>query len=356
MAPLSLHCGPIGCVVTMPRLHSYIVQMVSNFEMVGSVQTTIQSASPFLHTAETKCPDDLIALAAQTPARPIAFVRAVGSAILETARDALAQKLAIPLLVGERDQILADAAFIGWDLDGAEIIDANGEKGAIDAAVALIQDGKAAGLIKGQLHSDVFMGGVVRRDAGIRIGNRLIHIFAMLPPRGNKPLLISDAAVNVSPDVDTRIEAATQMASLLRKMGVARPKIAVLSATESLLPAVPSSIEADQIATAARNRDQDADFAGPLSFDLALSPESVAVKGIDPKSVTGAVAGMADALVVPDIVAGNVLFKSLAYCAGGLAAGLVVGGAVPIILTSRSDPPAARLASLALAAIAGQEG
>lgn len=312
--------------------------------------------SPFLQTTETECPAALIAMAAQMPPRPIAFVRAVGTAILETARDALANKLAIPLLIGEQDQIAADAAVIGWDLEGAQIIHADGEKGAIDKAVALIQDGKAAGLIKGQLHSDVFMSGVVRRDAGIRVGNRLIHIFAMLPPGGGKPLLISDAAVNVAPDVDTRVDAAVQMAELLRKMGVARPKVAVLSATESLLPAVPSSIEADQIATAAGNRDKAADFAGPLSFDLALSPQSVAVKGIDPNSATGAVAGMADALVVPDIVSGNVLFKSLAYCAGGLAAGLVVGGAVPIMLTSRSDPPAARLASLALAAIAGQEG
>lgn len=313
-------------------------------------------ASPFLQMADTKCPEALIAMAAQVSPQPIAFVRAIGTGILETARDAFVNKLAIPLLVGEQDQITADAAAIGWDLQGAQIIHADGEKGAIDAAVALIQDGKAAGLIKGQLHSDVFMGGVVRRDAGIRIGNRLIHIFAMLPPGGGKPLLISDAAVNVAPDVDTRVDAAVQMAGLLRKMGVARPKIAILSATESLLPAVPSSIEADQIATAAANRDKDADFAGPLSFDLAMSPESVTVKGIDPNSPIGAVAGMADALVVPDIVAGNVLFKSLAYCAGGLAAGLVVGGAVPIMLTSRSDPPAARLASLALAAIAGQEG
>lgn len=325
-------------------------------ENVSVQQDMAAHASPFLREADAHCPQYLIDLAAASAPRPVAFVRAIGSAILETARDASRHGLAIPILVGEAAQITADAAAIGWDLDGVEIVDATGEKGAIDAAIGLIQAGRAAGLIKGQLHSDVFMGGVVKRDAGIRIGNRLIHIFAMLPSGGGRPLLISDAAVNVTPDIDTRVEAALQMAAMVRKMGVATPKIAVLSATESILPAVPSSGEADQIARAATLQDSAAAFAGPLSLDLALSPASVAVKGIDPASPMGAVAGQADGLVVPDIVSGNVLFKSLAYCAGGLAAGLVVGGAVPIILTSRSDPPAARLASLALAAIAGQEG
>jgi phosphate acetyltransferase len=219
----------------------------------------------------------------------------------------------------------------------------------------LVKTGAAAGLIKGQLHSDVFMGGVVARQAGIRTQNRMLHIFAMLPPDGGRPLFISDAAVNIAPNIETRVQAALQMADLARKMGSEKPKIAILSATESLLPAVPSSIEAEEIARLASASDQAADFAGPLSLDLAISPESVAIKGIAPDSKLGAVAGMADALVVPDIVSGNVLFKSLAYCAGGLAAGLVVGGTVPILLTSRSDPPAARLASLALAAVAGME-
>ena len=171
------------------------------------------------------------------------------------------------------------------------------------------------------------------------------------PPGGGKPLLISDAAVNIAPDIGTRTEATLAMADLLRRMGVDRPRIAVLSATESQLPGMPSSIEAAEIAAAASS-DPGAAFAGPLSLDLALSPESAAIKGIDPDSLEGSVAGYADGLIVPDIVSGNVLFKSLAYCAGALAAGVVLGGTVPIMLTSRSDPAAARLASLALAAIA----
>ena len=177
----------------------------------------------------------------------------------------------------------------------------------------------------------------------------------MLPPGGGRPLLISDAAVNIAPDVATRTEAALAMASLLRRMGIDTPRIAVLSATESQLPGMPSTTEAAEIAAAAAAADAGAAFAGPLSFDLALSPESVAIKGIAADSDIGAVAGYADGLIVPDIVSGNVLFKALAYCAGGLAAGVVLGGSVPIMLTSRSDPAAARLASLALAAIAARE-
>ena len=251
--------------------------------------------------------------------------------------------------------ICGAAAAIGWDLAGASIIDAVGEQAAIDAAVAEVGAGRAHGLIKGQLHTDIFMGTIVRRASGIRTDRRLVHIFAMLPPGGGRPLLISDAAVNIAPDVATRTEAALAMAALLRRMGVERPRIAVLSATESQLPGMPSSLEAAEIAAAATDADDSAAFAGPLSFDLALSPESAAIKGITPDSDSGAVAGYADGLIVPDIVSGNVLFKALAYCAGGLAAGVVLGGRVPIMLTSRSDPAAARLASLALAAIAVQE-
>ena len=309
----------------------------------------------FLRPSATACPDDFLALAANCPRQPLAFVRATGTATLQTARDAAAAGLATPLLVGEAAQITADAAAIGWDLAGSEIIDADGEAGAIAAAIELVQDGRAAGLVKGQLHTDVFMGGIVRRAAGIRTERRLVHVFAMVPSAGGRPLLISDAAVNIAPDTDTRTTAALEMARLLRRMGVERPRIAVLSATESELPAMPSSVEAAEIAAAARAVDKAADFAGPLSLDLAISPESAAIKQITGDSPSGVVAGHSDGLVVPDIVSGNVLFKSIVYFAGGLAAGVVLGGRVPIILTSRSDPPAARLASLVLAAIASQE-
>ena len=317
--------------------------------MSNDADMTGVSPTGFLNPCDTPCPPDLLARATTTTPPSFVFVRATGKATLITARDALDARLARPILVGENNQILNDAATIGWDLEGAEIVDASGENGAIDAALALFAAGKADGLAKGQLHTDVFMGGIVRRAAGIRVDKRLVHLFAMLPPAGGRPLFIGDAAVNVAPDVKTRIEVALHIAEMARRLGQDRPKIAILSATESVLPAMPSSGEAADIAAGATALDPNADFAGPLSFDLAVAPAAVAVKG-----VSSPVAGYADGLVVPDIEAGNSLFKSLVWCAGGLAAGLVLGGAVPIVLTSRSDPPAARLASLALAVIAGR--
>ena len=314
--------------------------------MTNRAETSSQTASRFLATGDMDCPPELLDLAASSAPKPFGFVRAIGEATLETARAAVVAKLAVPILIGEADIIKQDAAAIGWDLDGVEIIPAEGEDGAIAAGIALFGEGRVAGLAKGQLHTDVFMGGIVNRAAGLRTGKRLVHLFAMLPPAGGRPLMISDAAVNVAPDIETRVEAALHMAEMSRRLGQSRPRIAVLSATESVLPAMPSSSEAAEIASRAAAIDAEADFAGPLSFDLAVSPKAVAIKGVD-----GPVAGMADGLVVPDIVSGNILFKSLVWFGGGLAAGLVLGGAIPIILTSRSDPPAARLASLALAAI-----
>ena len=314
--------------------------------MTISPETGSAKPSSFLATTAMACPPDLLVRAKSSTPKSFAFVRAIGAATLQTAWDAAKADIVLPILVGEPDIIASDAAAIGWDLSDVEIIPATGEREAIDEAIALFAAGRVAGLAKGQLHTDVFMGGIVRRTAGIRTGNRLLHIFAMLPPSGGRPLLISDAAVNVAPDIDTRVEAATYVAEMGRRLGQPCPRIAILSATESVLKAMPSSGEAAEIASRAAALDPRAEFAGPLSFDLAMSPEAAAIKGFG-----GPVAGMADGLVVPDIVSGNILFKSIVWFGGGLAAGVVLGGAIPIVLTSRSDPPAARLASIALAAI-----
>ena len=314
--------------------------------MTISPETGSAKPSSFLATTAMACPPDLLVRAKSSTPKSFAFVRAIGAATLQTAWDAAKAGIVIPILVGEPDIIASDAEAIGWDLCDVEIIPATGEREAIDEAIALFAAGRVAGLAKGQLHTDVFMGGIVRRTAGIRTGNRLLHIFAMLPPAGGRPLLISDAAVNVAPDIDTRVEAAMYVAEMGRRLGQPCPRIAILSATESVLSAMPSSGEAAEIASRAAALDPRAEFAGPLSFDLAMSPEAAAIKRFG-----GPVAGMADGLVVPDIVSGNILFKSIVWFGGGLAAGVVLGGAIPIVLTSRSDPPAARLASIALAAI-----
>ena len=318
--------------------------------MIMSNKTGSTEPSSFLATSKMACPPDILALATSSTPKSFAFVRAIGPATLQTAWDAANAGLVLPILVGEPEIIANDAAAIGWDLSGVEIIPAIGEREAIDEAIALFATGRVAGLAKGQIHTDVFMSGVVKRTAGIRTGNRLLHIFAMLPPAGGRPLLISDAAVNVVPDIDTRVEAALYVAEMSRRLGQSYPRIAILSATESVLKAMPSSGEAAEIASRAAALDPQAEFAGPLSFDLAVSPEAAAIKGFE-----GPVSGMADGLIVPDIVSGNILFKSIVWFSGGLAAGVVLGGAIPIVLTSRSDPPAARLASLAMATIYNQK-
>ena len=300
----------------------------------------------FLYGGQTNNQESLIKKVSQGNPKKFIFVRATSSTVLKTAREAHRLKLIEPILVGERQTIEKQAKLIGWPLKNIEILATTDEQDAISSSVNLFKSGNISGIIKGDIHTDIFMGGLVKKEAGIRVGRRLVHVFIMLPPNGGEPLLISDAAINIKPDIDTRVEAAILMAEMSRKLGCTRPKVAILSATESILPAMPSSVEANEIAGLARERDPDADFFGPLSFDLAISPRATAEKGI-----SNQVAGKANALVVPDIVSGNILFKSLVWCAGGLAAGLVLGGSVPIVLTSRSDPPQARLAAIALASL-----
>ena len=300
----------------------------------------------FLYDGQTNNQDSLIKKASKDNPKKFIFVRATSSTVLKTAREAHRLKLIEPILVGERQKIEKQAKLIGWPLKNIEILATTDEQDAISSSVNLFKSGNISGIIKGDIHTDIFMGRLVKKEAGIRVGRRLVHVFIMLPPDGGEPLLISDAAINIEPDINTRVEAAILMAEMSRKLGCKRPKVAILSATESILPAMPSSVEANEIAGLARERDPNADFFGPLSFDLAISPRATAEKGI-----SNQVAGKANALVVPDIVSGNILFKSLVWCAGGLAAGLVLGGSVPIVLTSRSDPPQARLAAIALASL-----
>jgi phosphate acetyltransferase len=303
--------------------------------------------TPFLSQREAVAPADLIAKAQEFAAPRVAIARAGAPLPMEAAKQATEAGLMIPVFVGEADMIRAEADKLGWDISAYALHDTTGEEDAGRTAAALCGAGEADVLMKGQLHTDVFMKTAVARDAGLRTGNRFVHIFHITHPDGGKPLLVSDAALNVSPDIPTRQSAILEVEKLLHALGNARPKIAILSATESAIPSVPSSMEAKELADWAAENVSGADVSGPLALDLILSPKSVATKGMtdDP------VAGQADAIIVPDIVSGNAIFKALVYLAGGCAAGLVTGAKVPILLTSRADPPAARIASAALAAI-----
>ncbi len=303
--------------------------------------------NPFLSTREAVCPDTLLNMAKAAKSPRVAIARAGAPLPMEAARDAAEADIMEPVFCGERAIIEAEAEKLGWDISGFDIIEAEGEEDSGKAAAFACGEGRADVLMKGNLHTDVFMKSALNRDAGLRTGNRLVHIFHISHPDGGKPMLISDAAVNVSPNMETRQDATREVVKLLHLVGNERPKVAFLSATESVIPSVPSSVEADTLAAWAKDNIKDADFSGPLAMDLILSPDAVATK----KLTADPVAGKADAIMVPDIVSGNALFKSFVYLTGGCAAGIVMGAKVPILLTSRADPPAARMASICLASI-----
>ncbi len=304
-------------------------------------------SSPFLSDREAVAPADLIARAQGFGAPRVAIARAGSPLPMEAAEDATKAGIMVPVFVGERDMIEAEAAKLDWDISAYALHDTTGEEEAGKTAAALCGAGEADVLMKGQLHTDVFMKSAVSRDAGLRTGQRFVHIFHISHPDGGKPILISDAAVNVSPDLTTRQSSIVEVQKLLNKLGNDRPKIAILSATESAIPSVPSSMDGQALADWARENVPGIDVSGPLALDLILSPKAVATK----KLTDDPVAGQADAIIVPDIVSGNALFKAFVYLTGGCAAGVVTGAKVPILLTSRADPPAARIASAALAAI-----
>ena len=307
------------------------------------------SGSAFLSKQSPVCPTDLLdrARAARPEPMRLAVVRASAPLPIQTAKQAYEEGIATPILIGEADLIKKEAAAIDWDLTGIAIHDSSGEKGAIDHATSLTRNGGADALMKGHLHSDVFMGGIVSRDAGIRGSERMVHIFAMFHPDGGSPILISDGAVNVTPDLKTRQQMLISLANTAQALGIDTPKIAIISATETPIASVPSSLEAKDLNDWAQDNVKGALVSGPLSFDLAMSPEAVAIKGMKDNPV----AGYADALAMPEITSGNVLFKSMVWHNAACAAGVVVGGKVPIILTSRADSAESRLASIALAAL-----
>ena len=305
------------------------------------------SRSAFLSHTAPDCPTTLIAQAAAGPVPRVAIARAGAELPMMAAKDATKAKIMTPIFVGEADAIYAEAKKLSWDISTFPVHNTHGEKEAANKAAKICGAGEADVLMKGHLHTDIFMKGVLTHDNGLRTTNRLVHVFHITPPGRDEPLLISDAAVNVSPDIKTRQACTQAVVDLAISRGIERPKVAFLSATESAIPSVPSSIEAQELCDWARNEINNADFSGPLALDLILSQEAVATKGL----MNDVVAGQANCIVVPDIVSGNALFKSLVYVGGGCAGGVVMGAKVPVLLTSRADPPAARMASAALAAI-----
>ncbi len=298
-----------------------------------------------------ECPPELLERGRGGAPTPTVVAGADSEVALESARLAVAAHLIEPILVGQPEAIAHAARGSGWDLADHRIVAAEGEAAAAETAVAIARGGEAQALMKGQVPTNVLMRAVVARDTGLRTGQRLSHVFYMTAPERHGSITITDAAVNVAPDLDTRLHIIRNAVGLLHALGTAEPKVAVLSATEKPTEAMPSSLEAAEIAErAAAGEVEGAVVEGPFALDLAISPKAAAIKGMESR-----VAGQADILVAPNIETGNALFKAMVYFMSATAAGLVLGAKVPIVLTSRADPPEARLAAAALAAIvAGQ--
>lgn len=289
----------------------------------------------------------LIEAVTALPPAPTAVVHPCDASSLGGAIQAAQAGVITPILVGPRAKIEAAAAGADIDLSPYEIVDAAHSHDAAAEAVALVREGRAETLMKGSLSSDELLGAVVRRDTGLRTERPLSHCFIMDVPGYGRPLIITDAAINILPTLEDKVDITQNAIDLDRSLGNAEPKVAILSATEKVNPKLPTTVEAVALCKMAeRGQITGGLVDGPLAMDNAIDLAAARTKGIK-----SPVAGLAEVLVVPGIDAGNMLAKQLTYISHAEAAGLVLGAKVPIILNSRSDDDEARLASCAVAAL-----
>jgi phosphate acetyltransferase/phosphate butyryltransferase len=289
----------------------------------------------------------LITRAGELPEIPAVVVHPCDQTSLEGALDAAEAGLIAPVLVGPEKRIRAVAEEHGLDVSPFRIVDAAHSHESAARGIELLREARGEILMKGSLHTDELMGAVVRKDSGLRTERRISHVFAMDVSTYPKPLFITDAAINIFPDLRTKQDIVQNAIDFLRAIGNEQPLVAILSAVETVNPAIPSTVEAAALCKMAdRGQITGGLLDGPLALDNAISPEAARIKGID-----SPVAGQADVLVVPDLEAGNMLAKNLSFLADALAAGIVLGARVPIILTSRADSLQTRMASCAVGAI-----
>lgn len=252
-----------------------------------------------------------------------------------------------PILVGPKAKILAAAQALGADLSGLQIVDTPHSHASAEVAVQLCREGKAEALMKGSLHTDELMSAVVDKEKGLRTARRISHVFLADVPTYPRPLMITDAAVNIEPTLEEKVDIVQNAIDLAHALGIAEPKVAILSAVETVTSKIRSTIDAAALCKMAdRGQIKGGLLDGPLAFDNAVSQVAARIKGI-----RSAVAGNADILVVPDLEAGNMVAKQLEYLANALMAGIVLGAKVPIVLTSRADTPETRAASCAVAQV-----
>jgi len=279
-----------------------------------------------------------------------AVVHPCDESSIAAAVDAAKIGLIAPVLVGPKARIHAAAGKAGVKISAYEIVDTPHSHASAAEAVRLVREGRAECLMKGSLHTDELMGAVVAREGGLRTARRISHCFVMDVPSHSDVLIVSDAAVNIAPTLEEKVDIVQNAIDLAHSLGMQEVRVAILSAMETVNPRVPSTIEAAALCKMAdRGQITGAILDGPLALDNAINLQAAQIKRI--KSAVG---GRANVLIVPDLEAGNMLAKSLTFLAGAVAAGIVLGARVPIVLTSRADSVTTRLASCAVASLVAQ--
>ena len=300
-----------------------------------------------LSSAPFECPAVLLAQAQRHLPLKTAIVSAETETAMTSAKLATEHKLIEPTLVGDSSIINSIATTINWDIRKLAVVDAGSGIKAAKLSVDLARSGEVSALMKGHIHSEILMQEALQRKQGIRLKRRPSHAFYMTVPGDQSGICITDAVINILPRVKQKIEITRNAIELMHALGNANPRVALISGTEVPTSEMPSSREAVEIVKEAKNGVlPGAEIAGPMALDVAISEKAATIKGINNK-----VAGKADILLMPNLEAGNILFKQMVYSMSATAAGLVLGMKVPIMLTSRADPPEARLASAAIASV-----
>ena len=300
-----------------------------------------------LSNKEIICPNNLLDVAHKKKGVKVAVVNAGKPLPMLSIQDAVNENLIEPIFIGDKKEILKCADDLQWDISQYEIIDEPIENNTAKIAAKLASEDKVKIIVKGHIHTDILMKEVLRREYNLLGKTRLSHIWHMTVAKEDKPLIITDGALNVLPNMKTKMHILKNVINFSHRIGISKPKVAILSATEEVLESVPSSLDAAELTKLAKEENLEADVFGPLAFDNSISKKSSAIKGI--KNI---VAGEADVLLVPSVETGNGLVKMMIYFMGACAAGVVVGGKVPVVITSRSDEAQARLASIAAAVVA----
>ena len=300
-----------------------------------------------LSDKEIVCPNNLLDVAHRKKEILAGIVNAGKPLTMMSVMDAVNENLITPIFIGDKEDIDKCALDLNFDISNFEIIDEKIENKTSEIAADLASKGAIKIIVKGHIHTDVLMKEVIKKKYNLIGKTRLSHIWHMTLNKEDMTLIITDGALNVSPNVKTKMHILKNVINFCNRIGTMRPKISVLSATEEVLESVQSSLDAKEITELAKKENLNADVFGPLAFDNSISKKSAEIKGIK-----NLVAGDADVLLVPSVETGNALVKIMVYFMGACAAGVVVGGKVPVVITSRSDVATARLASIAAAVVA----